>query len=164
VRFYLRAGEPRLTPGNLVKKNLTWLPNVVRRPVHTRRLPITINLIFSYQYGCFQRNPAYNAVRFTEEADRDYTGLESLDSRMAMRDGSKIQYAPIREFRADVLDAVGVLYRRHGSNATARTQYRHHSAELIEGAVSQGPQRRCGVRVDPAEIAPYLSQLHFLRG
>lgn len=70
-----------------------------------------------------------------------------------------------REYKVDVLDAIAMLYRQHGSSATHRIQDRNHWAELIESAIRRwGLTDQWGVRVERAEIARHLAGVRFLHG
>ncbi len=94
-----------------------------------------------------------------------WQALGGFDESMRYGEDQEFNLRLSREYRVDVLDAIGMLYRRHRSSATARIQDPNHWAELIEGAVARwGLIDRWGVRVDRAEIARYLSRLHFLHG
>jgi glycosyltransferase involved in cell wall biosynthesis len=91
--------------------------------------------------------------------------LGGFDESMRYGEDQEFNMRLSREYRIDVLDAIGMLYRQHPSSATARIQDRNHWAELIEGAVGRwGLIDRWGVRVDRAEIASHLARLHFLHG
>jgi hypothetical protein len=94
-----------------------------------------------------------------------WQALGGFDEKMCFGEDQEFNLRLSREHRVDVLDAIGMLYRRHQSSATAHLQDRNHWAELIKGAIGRwGLSDPGGARVDPATIARHLSQLHFLHG
>jgi glycosyltransferase involved in cell wall biosynthesis len=94
-----------------------------------------------------------------------WQALGGFDESMRYGEDQEFNLRLSREYRVDVLDEIGMLYRQHPSSATASIQDRNHWAELIEGAVSRwGLIDRWGIGVDHAKIARHLAQLHFLHG
>jgi glycosyltransferase involved in cell wall biosynthesis len=94
-----------------------------------------------------------------------WQALGGYDESMRYGEDQEFNLRLSREYRVDVLDAIGMLYRRHPSSATGRIQERNHWAELIEGAVGRwGLEDRWGIHVDRAQIARHLGRLHFLHG
>jgi glycosyltransferase involved in cell wall biosynthesis len=67
--------------------------------------------------------------------------------------------------KVDLIDIVGMLYRRHPNSATAAVQETNHWANVINRAVETlGTIDRYGNRVDPYKLARYLSFIHFQYG
>lgn len=65
----------------------------------------------------------------------------------------------------DLLKFVGMLYRKHGANATARIQDRNFWAEVIvESVQTMGYIDRNGVAADRGRVAKRLAQIQFLHG
>jgi glycosyltransferase involved in cell wall biosynthesis len=94
-----------------------------------------------------------------------WEALGGYDESMRYGEDQEFNMRLSREYHVDVLNATGMLYRRHRSSATARIQDRNHWAELIEGAIARwGLIDRWGVSVDRAELARHLAQLRFLHG
>lgn len=94
-----------------------------------------------------------------------WESLGGFDETLRYGEDQEFNLRLSREYRVDVLDVVGMLYRQHENSATARVQDRNYWAEVIESAVARwGLADRFGVRADQAEIARYLARLHFLHG
>ncbi len=65
----------------------------------------------------------------------------------------------------DLLKFVGMLYRKHGSNATARVQEPNHWADVVSESLNKlGYSDRNGVHADAVRVARRLAQIHFLHG
>ena len=137
----------------------TWTqPNII--PVGAQGAPQAIRL----HYGDFLCGiPVATSTMVVKKAV--WRALGGFDENMRYGEDQDFNMRLSREYTVDVLDAIGMLYRRHQSSATTRLQDRNHWAELIEGAVGRwGLVDRCGVRVDRTKIARHLSRLHFLHG
>lgn len=65
----------------------------------------------------------------------------------------------------DLLKFVGMLYRKHGNNATARVQGPNHWADVVSESLNKlGYSDRNGVQADAGRVARRLAQIHFLHG
>lgn len=94
-----------------------------------------------------------------------WQALGGYDESMRYGEDQDFHLRLSHEYRVDALDAIGMLYRRHGRSATARVQDPNHWVEVIEHAIGRfGLIDRWGVRVDRAQVARYLARLHFVHG
>jgi glycosyltransferase involved in cell wall biosynthesis len=85
----------------------------------------------------------------------------------SMRYGEDFDFYLRLSFRwkVDLLDIVGMLYRRHPNSATAAVQETNHWANVINRAVETlGTKDIFGNQVDPSRLAQYLSHIHFQYG
>ena len=65
----------------------------------------------------------------------------------------------------DLLKFVGMLYRKHGNNATARVQDANHWADVVRESLNErGYSDRHGVQADVGRVARRLGEIHFLHG
>lgn len=137
----------------------TWThPNVT--PVGAQRAPEATRLHYrDFLCGI----PVATSTMVVKKAV--WQALGGFDESLRYGEDQEFNLRLSREYHIDVLDAIGMLYRKHRSSATARIQGRNHWAEVIEGAVGRwGLIDRWGIGVDRKEIACHLAQLHFLHG
>jgi glycosyltransferase involved in cell wall biosynthesis len=94
-----------------------------------------------------------------------WQAIGGFDETMSYAEDQHFNLRLSRNYHVDLLQMVGMLYRRHLHSATARVQDRNHWAEVTSGAVTaMGLTDASGVRTDRGKVRRRVAQLHFYHG
>jgi hypothetical protein len=96
---------------------------------------------------------------------RVWQAIGGFDETMPYAEDQHFNLRLSRNYHVDLLQMVGMLYRRHSHSATARVQDRNHWAEVTSGAVgAMGLTDASGVSANRGKVRRRVAQLHFYHG